>query len=135
MAIQTTRWSPDTCTCVVEYQWDDAVSQNSRTHAMSKAVAKCTAHTAITDLTAHFTTLMDENPRKNKFFERLRSTVSTLTTTDTQGNVVLKDGAVTWLYDANRVLQVSAPAMTTAQKTAAQSWADTNLGVGKVKVN
>lgn len=32
MPFRTTRWEPDTCDCVVEYDWDDAVSQDTRVH-------------------------------------------------------------------------------------------------------
>ncbi len=29
--IRTTLWSPDTCTCKVEYSWDDAAPEDVRT--------------------------------------------------------------------------------------------------------
>jgi hypothetical protein len=40
----------------------------------------------------------------------------------------------TWSFDASHVLHVSLPGLTAQQKAAAQSWADTNLGAGKVVV-
>jgi hypothetical protein len=32
MSLQVTTWSPNTCGCVISYQWDDTVPQASRTH-------------------------------------------------------------------------------------------------------
>lgn len=32
MALRTTRWKPDTCGCVIVYEWDDALDENARTH-------------------------------------------------------------------------------------------------------
>src|ERR1044072_2283302 len=64
MATRTTRWSPDTCSCVFEYTWDDAVPQLSRTHTLSTVPGKCPAHTTQTDSNC-YSTVLDENPRKN----------------------------------------------------------------------
>ncbi len=39
--IRTTRWSPATCACVIEYTWDDAVSEDKRTHTVSNVLNRC----------------------------------------------------------------------------------------------
>lgn len=39
MAIQTTRWSPDTCNCVILYQWDDALPDDQRVHIPVPSIA------------------------------------------------------------------------------------------------
>lgn len=31
-----TTWSPDTCNCVIEYEWDDTEDQNTRKHKFVK---------------------------------------------------------------------------------------------------
>jgi hypothetical protein len=56
--IQTTTWRPDTCKCVITYQWDDTISENARTHtyktwvlgpgeAISAVLSNATTHPAI----------------------------------------------------------------------------------------
>jgi hypothetical protein len=47
MTIQTTRWSPDTCKCVIEYEWDDKVPQREREHNVARIVRVCKAHEAL----------------------------------------------------------------------------------------
>lgn len=135
MAIQITRWSPDTCDCIVEYSWDDNTSEDTRIHTIANVVNRCVAHQALVNKNTHFNTLMEENPRKNKILEGLRASFPALTRTDNEGNIVLKDGIISWSFDANRVLQVSIPSLSPTQRTVAQTWADNNLGVGKAKVN
>ena len=38
MTVKTTRWSPDTCGCVLEYSWDDALPQEARVHVYADTV-------------------------------------------------------------------------------------------------
>ncbi len=134
MAIQTTRWSPDTCGCVIDYQWDDAVAPASRVHTSSQIVTKCAFHAAAATHSALWSLLMEENPRKNRALARLAAQFPILTQTDADGNVSLKPDAVTWSMDHARLLTVSIPLLTSAQKAAVQSWVNTNLGAGRVLV-
>ena len=64
MTLKTTRWSPDTCTCSVDYSWDDSLGDSERIHNLSKVIQRCPAHQALSDDDT-FSSLMDENPRKN----------------------------------------------------------------------
>jgi hypothetical protein len=47
--LQTTTWHPDTCGCVISYQWDDAVPAEQRKHTFASVdSSKCkTAHPPI----------------------------------------------------------------------------------------
>lgn len=47
--MHTTRWSPDTCDCVVEYDWDDAEPTNVRKHTLKKMVNTCPLHKNVQD--------------------------------------------------------------------------------------
>lgn len=136
MTIRTTTWHPDTCDCIVEFEWDDAVAADQRVHTGKRNVRVCARHASVAgaDQIGHFARLMDENPRKNKLLERLRSQFSELTETDGSGQVVLKRGVVSWSFDDSHVLHISVPSLTTQKKTLAQAWCDANLGVGKVVV-
>lgn len=132
MAKQITRWSPDTCSCVVEYEWDDSESEDVRTHTINKIVEQCLFHKEL-DVPKMHTTLFDENTRKNKLIGSLLTQFPALATVDDKGNTVLKPGILTWSFDDKRVLTVSVPMLDVNQKSDAQSWADANLGEGNVQ--
>lgn len=125
MAINTTRWTPDTCSnppCIIEYTWDSSLPLASRVLTPSTIIQQCSLHAGMA-LAAHWTALQDENHRKNKLLDRAQTQF---------GLTAAQLATITWFYDASRVLHVNAVPLTAAQKTAAQTWADTNLGVGKV---
>src|SRR5687768_11012055 len=65
MAIHITRWSPDTCDCILEYSWDDATSEAERVHTPTSTVQRCTAHQPLPNVNSVFNAVLDENPRKN----------------------------------------------------------------------
>jgi len=58
--IRTTRWYPDTCDCIVEYQWDDDVPEAEREHRISRMVAQCAEHPG-DDLMAVFAAIVATN--------------------------------------------------------------------------
>lgn len=49
MATRVTRWSPDTCGCVLEYEWDDAVDVDARVHVPCAPVSVCSTHAVEAD--------------------------------------------------------------------------------------
>lgn len=67
MTLNITRWSPDTCECVIDYEWDTDVSEEQRIHTAKTIVKKCDAHSTsdILDKHDHFNTILGENRRKN----------------------------------------------------------------------
>jgi hypothetical protein len=69
MAIQTTRWRPDTCKCVVDYNWDDQTSEDKREHTLSK-IEKCEFHKDFSDEAA-YTMVGGENINKNIVINRI----------------------------------------------------------------
>src|SRR5687768_1011115 len=126
MTTQTTRWSPDTCGCVFEYTWDDTQSEATRTHTLSNVVNKCPAHTAQTNANC-YTTVLDENPRKNIALERALATGPTTLYDTIEGTRQLKP-ALTYNYSwsgtaPNRVLTISftGVSLTTTNKNTIQS--------------
>ncbi len=130
MAIRTTRWSPDTCGCVVEYSWDDTVAADQRAHTTTR-VTPCVAHPNAqqhvgADPFSAATVWGDENVgRKSRLEARLLAATV----------IGLKPGSYAWFFDAQRVLNVSLPSLSAAQKQAAQTWCDNNIGAGKVLVS
>jgi len=122
---QTTRWSPDTCGCVIDYEWDDAVPDSERTHIISKVITKCPAHASVGLPNIHFTQVLDENTTKNKAFEIVLSKAPALTPDNFR-----------YSFDKNRKLVVDVVDfnLKTADKTALIAELNTKLGTGKVSV-
>jgi len=75
---KVTRWYPDTCDCVIEYEWDDSESEEVRTHTLKRVVAKCHAHKAV-DHNSLFDVVLEENRRKNHVFAIAQSVREDLT--------------------------------------------------------
>lgn len=125
-----TRWSPDTCDCIVEY--DDSI-------ALTNVISTCPFHSGLggTDITV-FNTLMDENPRKNKAYQAiLDNGPTTIYDLQADGSRTIKNGInISWTWSGtapNRVLTLTltGATLTTAQKNAVNSKLSTLFGAGK----
>lgn len=46
---QITRWAPDTCTCVIQYEWDDATNPDDQVHTVYNILSACPLHTGTPD--------------------------------------------------------------------------------------
>ena len=139
MVTKTTRWTPDTCDCTVEYTWDTNSSEATRVHTFSNVVNKCPAHSAIVD-NALFNLLMDENPRKNIAHQLVLDNGPTALsdlidgTRQLKGNITLN---FSWSGTApNRVLTISYTGitLTTNQKNSIQTFLNNRFGAGKVLI-
>lgn len=64
--IRKNTWKPDTCDCEIEYEWDDSVPQEQRTHTISNVVKACPAHDTHNNKEDHFKSVLDENQSKNR---------------------------------------------------------------------
>ena len=91
---QVTRWSPDSCGCVLEYEWDDAVPATARTHTFKTVVKKCSSHSALTDKDI-YNQVLSENTRKNKVFGIAQQFLPEI-----------KSENYNWSFDDKRILKV-----------------------------
>lgn len=151
MTIQTTLWIPDTCAipqCIIQYQWDDTVPQEQRTHDNPVFLQRCSIHAAQPgDDSARWTTITEENPRKNQAWQSvIDNGPSSLVDTDVgTGTKTLKaknptTGAPLSLDFAfngtppNRLLTLTLVGitLTTQQKNNVQTALNTKFGTGKV---
>jgi len=112
-------WKPDTCGCSVYYCHDRARSESSTTPQHHRHTKKCVHHVADTNDHAG---AKENNSRKNRLVERAITFLNK------------QDAEFSWAYDANRVLQFTILNITVQERNAAQSWADTNVGAGRVNV-
>lgn len=140
MVMNTTTWSPDTCDCIVEYNWDSETTNENRVHTLNRIVRKCTAHSTLNDIQT-YNALTEENPRKNKsFLEILNNAPSGLYDIDVNNPDVrhFKKGInlrCEWSGTApNRVLHIyiEGYTLTQPQKNIIQNFLDTRFGTGKV---
>lgn len=139
MAINITRWSPDTCDCVIDYQWDDSLPNDSIVLTPVNTVNKCSAHAALaTTPTAHYALLTEENPRKNNALQTILDNGSTSLSDIVGSNKVMKKG-INFIFTysgtaPNRVLTVSftGVTLTNQQKNSAQTFLNNKFGAGKV---
>ena len=121
MAFRTTRWTPDTCGCIFEYEWDDALDENARIHTFKKAVSLCEHHSL---MLAPYDEVLKENTKKNKIYGLAKKVNPNLGVDD-----------FTWSFDKNRKLTVGFLGKLTAdQKKQLKDFADAEFGIGEVEV-
>ena len=123
--IKTTRWHPDTCDCIIEYDWDTDQPEDSRTHTVKRVVRACAAHQAHPNKETHHATVLDENVRKNKVHGILLQQFPEL-----EGR---KDD-IKFSFDQSRKLKVEVKGMKKADKDLVKALADTSFGNGKVEL-
>jgi len=141
MTIKTTRFSPDTCQCVLEYTWDDTVSETNRVHTLSNFVTKCPAHSSLSTDKDRWDSVFEENPRKALASQHILDNSPTTALYDIINGVRQLKPSITlnfsWSGTApNRVLTISYTGitLTTTQKNTIQSALNTRFGSGKVLI-
>lgn len=140
--IQTTKWSPDTCSCILSYTWDDGVPVEQRIQKFNKLENMCPEHQGFLPEEI-YAAVLEENQTKNIVMNLLIDSIPTLT-----DPIVLDDGTpgkgfkkektpgYTFIKipgNPVRSLAIS-DTFTGQEKTAIETVLDNNLGVGKVSV-
>lgn len=121
--IRVTRWSPDTCGCVLEYEWDDAQDEKTRTHSFKRVVKLCEHHKALA-VDKAYDQVVSENTRKNIVFGEVQKIKPDITPDD-----------YTWSFDDKRKLKVGFLGKLQADKRGnLQTQLDSKFGEGKVEV-
>jgi hypothetical protein len=137
----TNRWSPDTCDCVIEYEFDADLDESSRTHTGNKVVKDCPEHSGLGTPSSFFNAILDENQRKNITRQDLLENVGDLAESLPDGGLDFKNGisfSFSWTgSDADRVLhiQISGYTLTAPQRTTVQTILDGRFGAGKVVID
>lgn len=70
MRMVTNRWRPDTCGCVIEFEFDADLPDDQRVHVGKKVVSACATHLAESPVT-HHGKVLDENRKKNHAYVKL----------------------------------------------------------------
>lgn len=140
MTIRTTRWSPDTCSCVIEYTWDDTQPEQTRTHNLDNYITRCPAHSALANDTERWNTILEENPRKNIALQASLDNGPTTLYDLIDGQRQLKQN-ITYSFSfsgtaPNRVITISfiGVSLTNTQKTTIRNALNTRFGTGRVLI-
>jgi hypothetical protein len=138
MTINTTRYSPDTCDCVIDYTWDSESTEANRTHTLKQFANKCPAHSGLATDIDRWNAVFEENPRKNRALQLALDNGPTALYNLVSGNRQLKDNIrfdFSWSGTApNRVLNISFTglSLTTTQKNTIRGVLNNIFGTGKV---
>lgn len=144
MTIRSTRWSPDTCGCTLEYTWDDTEPEITRVNAISIINRSCEFHrNLLPNMPVTYTCILDENQKKNKSFQialdnATQQLTDTFTNEDGSTYIVLKNGiAFNYSFSGiapNRILTIQfiGASLTQNQKNNIQSKLNQVFGTGNV---
>jgi len=118
---QITRWSPDTCNCVIELEWDDVADPTTRTHKLTNFVSICNQHEKTTDDASRYGKVMDENVRKNRAFAIC------------QEELKITNEEYSFLYTEDRLLRVRlvGRSVTPSEKGRVNARFNSEFGAGK----
>lgn len=95
MVLKRTRWTFDTCDCIITYEWDDnGNDQEKKVHTLYGVNRICDAHKIVHNTlgaTELFNKTREENTRKNKVLKCLIESSNDLgkTETDKAGNIIV----------------------------------------------
>lgn len=103
--MKVTRWSPDTCGCVIDYQWDEKLPEKARVHQLKAVIKRCPAHQGLNDAEI-FDALMEENPRKNYTLGMIADELLP-NGTDEEKQILMSE--THWEFDQNRQLNITLP--------------------------
>jgi len=130
--IRTTRWRPDTCSCEIDYSWDDSLPLDQVIFKLHKVNRACNAHAGVTDA---FVTALEENQRKNYSLGEILDRFSKVRIGDSAGYSFKIGMEPKWAFTVSRVLQIDmGNNLTGAEKNTLRTTLNTRFGVGKVQV-
>jgi hypothetical protein len=118
--IKVTTWGPDTCTCRVQYQWDDDLPPDQQVHSLVSVLHRGDEHGAVLDDTI-YSVLREESTRKNKAL-----------------GVCAEHGldvdAIAWVYSPGRTLVLTIQGLSTTAKQALNRDIVAAVGIGLVVI-
>ncbi len=119
MKKEVTRWSPDTCDCVLVYGWDS--DDISKEHTFLRAEKLCAHHKDLASKDA-YDKVLDENRRKNRAFKVAK-------------DVGIEPDDFTFSFDGSRKLKVGfLGKLNSTQKAELQAKFDNEFGTDKAEV-
>lgn len=124
--INITRWSPDTCDCVLEYEWDTEQPEDQRTHTPRPPVKICDDHRSHPKTEVHGK-VHEENTRKNKVLDEIAKALPTHAKVDENGNSNPDLDKISWSFDVGRKLKIDLKGAKVKDKTDVKAVLDTKF--------
>ena len=111
MTVKTTRWRPDTCDCILEYEWDDSLPNDQIVITYKNTVSQCSFHANLNGNNKKDTydAVNEENKRKNGTITELITRLqSDFGEADPQtGSITLKRGInVSWDWSGTHQIEL-----------------------------
>lgn len=131
--MRTTRWSPDTCGCVLEYDWDDAVADDQRTHTYARHVIICVIHAAVSGGSNRYDAVIEENASRMKVLDYIQANFPVLATRIANQGIESIIGFSPDIRRKGRALRIAGALLTAPQRTALAN-ALANVGTAAVDV-
>jgi len=128
--MQETRWWPDTCGCVIVYEWDRDLPPSERTHTIKRVETKCEYHLSLVD-NELWSYVVDENLTKNEAIATLKDQFGG------SYDELIDLYQLSWYWvgtGKDRVLHLVCPTLDAVEKAQLQVFIDNILGSGKVVV-
>lgn len=98
MRMTKNTWRPDTCGCVLEFEFDADEPEETRVHTPTKVVKACQHHPDGAGPEAHHAAVLAENQLKNRALNEVLAQIP---------DELKKD--VSWSLDAERKVIISVP--------------------------
>jgi len=119
--IKKTTWSPDTCDCKIEYEWDSDVAEKDRTHSVSKILKVCDAHKNLVGDSAKYNQVLDENQRKNIVYGKIIDNITDVVDEKLVDGKTVKELKIGvnygWSFDKDRNLVLDLTGFSSSNKT------------------
>lgn len=109
-----TRWSPDTCGCVIDFEWDD--ENSSIPHKAKNIISECEAHKGL-DKDSCYLSVLEENKYKNVVINKIANTIPSLALISSSGVPYPNMDKISFSFDKNRKIIIKAQGATSAQKS------------------
>ncbi len=101
----TTRWSPDTCDCIIDYEWDADENPNTRKHTVKEVIRDCGRHGLKPTKEEHYKSVNEENIRKNFTLDTINKIKPEITIEN-----------IGWEFDGKRVLHIILAGLSVSEK-------------------
>lgn len=127
-----TTWHPDTCACVIQYEWDDTEPEATRVHT---AVGSTTCNVHKQHRNRHdkaMAAVYSENSRKNMTLHKILETFPHVREnaekdpTKAPAYIFKQGHEPQWSFNADRKLVIEAPTLTEEHKTTLKGLVNTD---------
>ena len=127
-----TRWSPDTCGCVIDFEWD--TNDPNAPHVGKTVVSACECHPS-EDAVTHHSKLLEENQGKNKALKIIADNLAGYANLTDTGSTIPDTAKLSFAFDKDRKIIITAKKISEQDRSTVQAALDSQLGPGKVSVN